>query len=42
VPVIASGGAGQPDDFVRVFEEGEADAALAHRSFTTAPTQSTI
>ena len=33
VPVIASGGAGQPDDFVRVFEEGEADAALAASIF---------
>src|ERR1700724_569653 len=29
IPVIASGGAGGPDDFVRVFSEGEADAALA-------------
>ncbi len=33
VPVIASGGAGGPDDFVRVFEEGEADAALAASIF---------
>ena len=33
VPVIASGGAGQPDDFVRVFDEGEADAALAASIF---------
>jgi cyclase len=33
VPVIASGGAGEPDDFVRVFEEGEADAALAASIF---------
>jgi imidazole glycerol-phosphate synthase subunit HisF len=33
VPVIASGGAGTPDDFVRVFEEGEADAALAASIF---------
>ncbi|CAN5543716.1 imidazoleglycerol phosphate synthase cyclase subunit [soil metagenome] len=33
VPVIASGGAGKPDDFVRVFEEGEADAALAASIF---------
>src|SRR5512142_1490933 len=29
IPVIASGGAGKPDDFVRVLTEGEADAALA-------------
>src|SRR6266571_2931835 len=29
----ASGGAGGPDDFVRVFEEGEADAALAASIF---------
>lgn len=33
VPVIASGGAGTPEDFVRVFEEGEADAALAASIF---------
>ncbi len=33
LPMIASGGAGQPDDFVRVFEEGEADAALAASIF---------
>ena len=33
VPVIASGGAGSPDDFVRVFTEGEADAALAASIF---------
>jgi cyclase len=33
VPVIASGGAGSPDDFVRVFSEGEADAALAASIF---------
>ncbi len=33
VPVIASGGAGKPDDFVRVFEEGEVDAALAASIF---------
>ncbi|MFN2476294.1 MAG: imidazole glycerol phosphate synthase subunit HisF [Chthoniobacterales bacterium] len=33
VPVIASGGAGTADDFVRVFEEGEADAALAASIF---------
>ncbi len=33
VPVIASGGAGKPEDFLRVFEEGEADAALAASIF---------
>lgn len=33
IPVIASGGAGAPDDFVRVFDEGEADAALAASIF---------
>jgi cyclase len=33
IPVIASGGAGKPDDFVRVFDEGEADAALAATIF---------
>jgi cyclase len=33
IPVIASGGAGKPDDFVEVFEEGEADAALAASIF---------
>jgi cyclase len=33
VPVIASGGAGQPDDFLRVLTEGEADAALAASVF---------
>src|SRR5438067_2399822 len=33
VPVIASGGAGKPDDFVRVLDEGEADAALAASIF---------
>ncbi|MDQ6626703.1 MAG: imidazole glycerol phosphate synthase subunit HisF [Verrucomicrobiota bacterium] len=33
IPVIASGGAGKPDDFVRVFEDGEADAALAASIF---------
>src|SRR5216684_4166728 len=33
VPVIASGGAGQPDDFLRVLSEGEADAALAASIF---------
>lgn len=29
IPVIASGGAGKPQDFVEVFENGKADAALA-------------
>lgn len=33
IPVIASGGAGQPDDFLSVFAEGEADAALAASIF---------
>ena len=33
IPVIASGGAGGPDDFVRVFSDGEADAALAASIF---------
>jgi cyclase len=33
IPVIASGGAGKPDDFLRVFDEGEADAALAASIF---------
>ena len=33
VPVIASGGAGRPEDFARVFEEGEASAALAASIF---------
>ncbi len=33
IPVIASGGAGGPEDFVRVFQEGEADAALAASIF---------
>jgi len=33
IPVIASGGAGKPDDFVRVLTDGEADAALAASIF---------
>jgi cyclase len=33
IPVIASGGAGGPDDFVEVLTEGEADAALAASIF---------
>jgi imidazole glycerol-phosphate synthase subunit HisF len=33
IPVIASGGAGTPDDFLRVLTEGEADAALAASVF---------
>jgi imidazole glycerol-phosphate synthase subunit HisF len=33
IPVIASGGAGKPEDFLRVFEQGEADAALAASIF---------
>jgi cyclase len=33
IPVIASGGAGKPEDFEQVFREGEADAALAASIF---------
>jgi len=33
IPVIASGGAGNPEDFMRVLTEGEADAALAASIF---------
>ena len=33
IPVIASGGAGRAEDFVRVFQEGHADAALAASIF---------
>ena len=33
IPVIASGGAGQPEDFCEVFAQGEADAALAASIF---------
>ena len=33
IPVIASGGAGSPEHFVRVFTEGRADAALAASVF---------
>jgi cyclase len=33
IPVIASGGAGEKDHFVEVFEEGRADAALAASIF---------
>jgi len=33
IPVIASGGGGKPEDFVRVLTEGEADAALAASVF---------
>jgi cyclase len=33
IPVIASGGAGKPQDFVEVFEDGKADAALAASIF---------
>ena len=33
IPVIASGGAGKPDDFIEVLTEGEADAALAATIF---------
>jgi cyclase len=33
IPVIASGGAGKPEDFLQVFDDGEADAALAASIF---------
>ena len=33
IPIIASGGAGQPDDFLRVLTDGESDAALAASVF---------
>jgi cyclase len=33
VPVIASGGAGKPEHFVEVFQQGKADAALAASIF---------
>src|SRR5512141_178425 len=33
IPVIASGGAGRPEDFLRVLTEGQADAALAAATF---------
>jgi cyclase len=33
IPVIASGGAGKPEDFQRVLTDGEADAALAASVF---------
>lgn len=33
IPIIASGGAGEPEHFVRVFTDGEADAALAASIF---------
>ncbi|OGG27348.1 imidazole glycerol phosphate synthase subunit HisF [Candidatus Gottesmanbacteria bacterium RIFCSPLOWO2_01_FULL_39_12b] len=33
VPVVASGGAGKIDDFVQIFREGKADAALAASLF---------
>jgi len=33
IPVIASGGAGKPEDFVRVLTDGAADAALAASIF---------
>ena len=38
IPVIASGGAGSLDDFVHVFDEGRADAALAASIFHFAET----
>lgn len=33
IPVIASGGAGEPRHFVEVFQQGAADAALAASVF---------
>jgi imidazole glycerol-phosphate synthase subunit HisF len=33
IPVIASGGAGKPEDFIQVLTDGEADAALAATIF---------
>ena len=42
IPVIASGGAGKPEDFVQVLTEGEADAAWRRPSFITASTRSAI
>jgi imidazole glycerol-phosphate synthase subunit HisF len=33
IPVIASGGAGKPEDFLRVLTDGQADAALAASIF---------
>jgi len=33
IPVIASGGAGKPEDFLEIFTEGRADAALAASIF---------
>jgi cyclase len=33
IPIIASGGGGDPEDFVRVLTDGEADAALAASIF---------
>ena len=42
IPVIASGGAGEPEHFLRVLTDGEADAALAASVSITAPTLSTI
>ena len=33
IPVIASGGGGRPQDFIKVLDDGEADAALAASIF---------
>ncbi len=33
IPIIASGGAGKPQDFLEAFTEGKADAALATSVF---------
>jgi imidazole glycerol-phosphate synthase subunit HisF len=38
IPVVASGGAGEPDHFLDVFTRGRADAALAASIFHTAET----
>lgn len=47
IPIIASGGGGKPEDFVRVLDEGEADAALAasvfhYGTYTVADLKETI
>ena len=43
IPVIASGGAGKPEDFVEVLDgRQEPTRRWRRRSFTTAPTPSAI
>jgi cyclase len=46
IPIIASGGAGKPEHFVEIFEQGKADAALAasifHFKEITIPTLKTF